>query len=148
MAKSGWGPRASSPARPSTHPPPEGLVHSSLAGKRQSQHFNSGRALGLRSLHQAIFFFFTEKKRWEVELYFKYIRVTLKNKSQRIFMLKVPWANHIFCGGGGTEAQRREMTWPRAHCWDTSAPHPVFSLLPSLTATEETEPPSHALIPF
>ena len=93
MAESGWGPRASSTAWPSTHPPLGDLVHSSLAGKWQSQDFNSDRDLGLRSLHQAIC--------WEVGLYFKCIRVTLKNKSQRIFMLEVPWANHIFCGGGG-----------------------------------------------
>ena len=53
-------------------------------------------------------------------------------------MLKVPWANHIIWGKGAeTEAQRREMTWPRAHYLTlgqglTPVPHPVFSLLPSL----------------
>lgn len=48
-------------------------------------------------------------------------------------MLKVPWANHIIWGREAeTEAQRREMIWPRAHYLDTPVPHPVFSLLPSL----------------
>ena len=56
MAESGWGPRASSTAQPPTHPPLGDLVYSSLAGKRQSQDFNPDRALGLGSLHQAIFF--------------------------------------------------------------------------------------------